>query len=204
MSPFLWNCVLNSLLVDLRNRGFHVHAYADDVAVMVTGTNMLWIKGRTQKALNIASNWAYSQELQFSSKKTEIVLFTNKRKPVFGTLRLNGRQLEISKATLHMYNPRSGVGNLQGIAGHIARMIFSAGHIYVSCAKITKSSFENLVGSKKNGHHVCRSPIFRPKSSEEQKKGHHVRRPKFELCNCALTCFHCSICRNVKKEDILW
>ena len=62
---------------------------------------MLWIKGRAQKALNIASNWAHNQELQFSSKKTEIVLFTNKRKPDFGTLRLNGRQLEISKeATL--------------------------------------------------------------------------------------------------------
>ena len=62
---------------------------------------MLWIKGRAQKALNIARNWAHNQELQFSSKKTEIVLFTNKRKPDFGTLRLNGRQLEISKeATL--------------------------------------------------------------------------------------------------------
>ena len=101
LSPFLWNCVLNSLLVDLRNRGFHVQAYADDVAILVTGTNMLWIKGRAQKALNIASNWAHNQELQFNSKKTEIVLFTNKRKPDFGTLPLNGRQLEISKeATL--------------------------------------------------------------------------------------------------------
>ena len=101
LSLFLWNCVLNSLLVDLRNRGFHVQAYADEVAILVTGTNMLWIKGRAQKALNIASNWAHNQELQFSSKKTEIVLFTNKRKPDFGTLRLNGHQLEISKeATL--------------------------------------------------------------------------------------------------------
>ena len=89
------------MLVDLRNRGFHVQAYADDVAILLTGTNMLWIKGRAQKALNIASNWAHNQELQFSSKKTEIVLFTNKRKPDFGTLRLNGRQLEISEeATL--------------------------------------------------------------------------------------------------------
>ena len=101
LSPFLWNCVLNSLLVDPRNRGFHVQAYADDVAISVTGTNMLWIKGRAQKALNIASNWAHNQELQFSRKKTEIFLVTNKRKPAFGTLRLNGRQLEISKeATL--------------------------------------------------------------------------------------------------------
>ena len=101
LSPFIRNCVLNSLLVDLRNKGFHLQAYADDVAILITGTNMLWIKGRAQKALTIASNWALNQELQFSSKKTEIVLFTNKRKPDFGTLRLNRRQLEISKeATL--------------------------------------------------------------------------------------------------------
>ena len=39
LSPFLWNCVLNSLLVDLSYRGFHVQAYADDVAILVTGTN---------------------------------------------------------------------------------------------------------------------------------------------------------------------
>ena len=75
LSPFLWNCVINSLLVDLRNRGFDVQAYADDVAILDTGTNMLWIKGRAQKALNIASNKAHNQELQLSSKKTEIVLF---------------------------------------------------------------------------------------------------------------------------------
>ena len=56
LSPFLWNCVLNSLLIDLRNRSFHVQAYANDVAILVTGTNMLWIKGRAQIALNIASN----------------------------------------------------------------------------------------------------------------------------------------------------
>ena len=84
-------------MVDQRNRGFHVQAYADDVAILVTGTNMLWIKSRAQKALNIAINWAHNQELQFSSKKTEIALFTNRGKPDFGTLRLNGRQLEISK-----------------------------------------------------------------------------------------------------------
>ena len=82
-------------------QGFSCTSLSDDVAILVTGTNMLWIKGRAQKALNIASNWALNQELQFSSKKTEIVFFANKKKPDFETLRLNGHQLEISKeATL--------------------------------------------------------------------------------------------------------
>ena len=72
-----------------------MQAYADHV-ILVTGTNMLQIKAKAQKALNIASNWAHNQELQFSSKKTEMVLLINKRKPDYGTLPLNGRQLEIS------------------------------------------------------------------------------------------------------------
>ena len=37
-----------------------------------------WTKSMAQKTINIAANWASEQELQFSSKKTEIVLFTHK------------------------------------------------------------------------------------------------------------------------------
>ena len=56
MSPFLWNCVLNSLLLELRSMGFYVQAYADDLAVLVTGADMLWIRDMAQKAIDIATN----------------------------------------------------------------------------------------------------------------------------------------------------
>jgi len=39
LSHFLWNCVLNSLLLELRSKNFHVQAYADDLAILVTGTD---------------------------------------------------------------------------------------------------------------------------------------------------------------------
>ena len=97
LSPFLWNCVLNSLLLELRSRGFYVQPYAGNLAVLVTGADMLWIRGIAQKAINIAANWALEQELQFSSKKTEIVLFTHKRNPNLGSLSMNGLKLELSK-----------------------------------------------------------------------------------------------------------
>ena len=97
LSPFLWNCVLNSLLLELRSRGFNVQAYANDLAVLVTGADMLWIRGMAQKAINIATNWASDQELQFSSKKTEIILFTHKRNPDLGSLSMTGTKLELSK-----------------------------------------------------------------------------------------------------------
>ena len=95
--PFLWNCVLNSLLLELRSRGFYVQAYADDLAMLVTNIDMFWIRGMAQKATNIAAKWASKQELQISSKKTEIVLFTLKRTPVLCSLSMNGSKLELSK-----------------------------------------------------------------------------------------------------------
>ena len=97
LSPFLWNCVLNNLLLELRSRGFYVQAYANDLAVLVTGADMLWIRDMVQKAINIATNRALKQELQFSSKKPEIILFTHKRNPDSGSLSMNGTKLELSE-----------------------------------------------------------------------------------------------------------
>ena len=85
-------------MLELCSRFFYVQAYADDLAVLVTGADMLWITGMAQKTINIAANWASEQELQFSSKETEIVLFTHKRVTDLGYLSLNGSKLEPSKA----------------------------------------------------------------------------------------------------------
>ena len=57
---------------------------------------MLWIRGMAQKAINVAANWASKQELQFSSKKTEIVPFTHKRNLDLVSLSMNGSKLELS------------------------------------------------------------------------------------------------------------
>ena len=58
---------------------------------------MLWIRGMAQKAINIATNWTLEQELQFSNKKTENVLFSHKRNPDLGSLSVNSTKLELSK-----------------------------------------------------------------------------------------------------------
>ena len=41
------------LVQELRSRGFYVQAYADDLAVLVTGVDMLWIRDMAQKAINV-------------------------------------------------------------------------------------------------------------------------------------------------------
>ena len=77
-------------MLELRSRGFYVQAYAHDLAVLVTGADMLWIRG-------MAQSWASEQELQISSKKTEIALLTHKRNPDLDSLFENGSKLEVSK-----------------------------------------------------------------------------------------------------------
>ena len=85
------------LLLELRSMEFYVQAYVNDLAVLVPGADMLYIRGMAQKAINIAANLAWEQELQFSNKKTEIVLFTHRRNPDLGFLTMNVLKLELSK-----------------------------------------------------------------------------------------------------------
>ena len=96
LSPFLWKCVMNSVLLEFQKEKIYAQAYADDLVVLVAGANALWVRGRAQRAINVALEWARNTELQFSSSKTEVVLFTQKRVPQFGTLWMNGAQLELS------------------------------------------------------------------------------------------------------------
>ena len=84
-------------VLELSSRGFFVQAYADDLAVLVTNADILRIRDMAQKSINIAANWASEQELQFNSKKTEIVLFTHKRNPDLGSMSRNCSKLELSK-----------------------------------------------------------------------------------------------------------
>ena len=78
------------LVLELRSRDFYIQAYADDLAVLVTGADLLWIRG-------MAQNCSSEQELQFSCWKTEIVLFTHKRNPDLGSLPKRGSKIELSK-----------------------------------------------------------------------------------------------------------
>ena len=84
-------------MLKLRSKSFYVQAYADKLAVLVIGADMLWIRGMAQKAINIAANWTLEQELQFSTKKIEVVLFTHKWNPDLGSLTIFGSKLELFK-----------------------------------------------------------------------------------------------------------
>ncbi|XP_057333529.1 uncharacterized protein LOC130672801 [Microplitis mediator] len=79
-SPLMWLLVINELLVRLEKLGVHSVGYADDVALMIRGSSPTEIRWRMQRALDLVQNWCTDRSLKVNPNKTEMVLFTKKRK----------------------------------------------------------------------------------------------------------------------------
>lgn len=103
LSPFLWLLVMNSILIELRNEGYEVNAYADDLVITITGKFLDTISLLMERGLNILTRWADKCGLSVNPKKTELVLFTRKRKiPNFRLPRLKGVELPLSSSAKYL------------------------------------------------------------------------------------------------------
>ncbi|MCP3661285.1 MAG: hypothetical protein GY696_02130 [Gammaproteobacteria bacterium] len=97
LSPILWNLVVDELLVRLTAAGFFVQGYADDIAILVAGICLSTVSGLIQEALSQTVDWCVGKELSVQAGKTELILFTHRRK-IEGFRRpyLNGVELRLS------------------------------------------------------------------------------------------------------------
>ena len=62
--PFIWNLIMNDLLLSLSNAGVKIVAYADDLLILVEGTDMM----------GIVADFADRVGLTISTSKTECLL----------------------------------------------------------------------------------------------------------------------------------
>lgn len=76
----LWNLVVDSLLMSLRQGRFLVCGYADDLCILTQGFDLATVSSRMQEALRVVENWCGEQHLSVNPRKTEMMLFTNRRK----------------------------------------------------------------------------------------------------------------------------
>lgn len=79
LSPLLWNLVVNDLITRLNKHYYYTIGYADDIAILVSGRVSSTVCDVTQQALRIVERWCTENELTVNPKKTEQVMFTNKR-----------------------------------------------------------------------------------------------------------------------------
>lgn len=102
LSPLLWTLVVDGLLSRLQGTGVTTVGYADDVAILVTGDHPRQMTSRLQKALDIVQEWCTSQLLGINPSKTEIVLFTRKRRFELGPIRVFGSELNLSSEVRYL------------------------------------------------------------------------------------------------------
>lgn len=79
LSPLLWNMVVNDLITKLNNSHHYAIGYADDIAILTSGIHAGTVCDVTCSALSIVERWCSDNELSVNPRKTEMVMFTNKR-----------------------------------------------------------------------------------------------------------------------------
>jgi ribonuclease HI len=152
MSPFLWSVVMNELLLELEREGTGVVAYADDVAIAVSGKYLDTIRDVMQNALRIVAKWASKCGLGINPSKTELVLFTKKYKiPEVSPPTVNGIRLafadrarflgiildsklswkpniveRVNKANVAIYSCRNAIGKRWGLKPELVHWLYTA------------------------------------------------------------------------------
>ena len=103
ISPLLWVIVLNEALQQLEKIGVKIIAYADDVVLLATGKFLPTLSEQIDGALKTLVRWTRNCGLNINPQKTEMVLFTNKRKiPQFDTPSVGGTPLKISDSARYL------------------------------------------------------------------------------------------------------
>ncbi len=92
MSPLLWCIVVNSLLIKLNALGYTAQAYADNQAIVIRSKYLNTVADLMPESLRVVDSWCKTKGLSVNPEKTEVVLFTRKRKTLqknFGTFKPN-------------------------------------------------------------------------------------------------------------------
>lgn len=152
LSPLLWSLVVDGLLKRLAASGLYSQGYADDLAVLVTGRFLDTVCALMQNGLSMIEQWCHQYGLRVNPQKTEMVLFTNRRKieafkaPIFYEVSLQrtdqvkylGLILDqklnwkahvervCQKATVAFWQCRRAIGRTWGFSPKITRWLYTA------------------------------------------------------------------------------
>ena len=100
-SPTLFKIGLNSLLKELTKRKIDHVAYADDLALILTGTSQKELQRKLTQAFELIKCWCKEADLAVNEEKTEFLLTTRKRS-LDWSLTLNGVEIRTSKSIKYL------------------------------------------------------------------------------------------------------
>ena len=97
LSALLWILIADGLLNTLNTAGYFAQGFADDFSVLVEGRDLRTVCEVAQAGINKIEKWCRGHKLSVNPGKTEMVLFTHKRKvDKFKPIRLFGKELSRS------------------------------------------------------------------------------------------------------------
>lgn len=79
LSPFFWNVIINPLIVKLQDVADEVCAFADDVAVIVSGNSWEAVERRLNSILTMVGGWAQNNALNFNADKSAYIQYSWQR-----------------------------------------------------------------------------------------------------------------------------
>jgi ribonuclease HI len=97
LSPRLWNMVIDRLLGELEREHPSIHAqgYADDVTLMAEGIDAHTVSTNLQNALDTVQRWTQREGLSLNPNKTDLVVYTRKRKWEPKDIKIKGQIIPI-------------------------------------------------------------------------------------------------------------
>lgn len=103
LSPTLWLLIVNKILKIFTEKRIKIVAYADDLVILIKGKYLSTISELMESALKELSRWAEQKGLGVNPRKTELVLFTRKRKiPNFTLPKLDGTTIVLSSEAKYL------------------------------------------------------------------------------------------------------
>ena len=105
LSPFLWNIVIEELIILINSINVnYLQAFADDLVALFRGIDICpTLSGLAQRCLDLISSWCTSVELNLSTSKTKVLVFTWKRKwSISPHLTLYGSPLPLSSSVKYL------------------------------------------------------------------------------------------------------
>jgi len=102
LSPLVWNLIMDTLLSQLEGEAVSAVGYADDVMLYTRGIDLSVMHDQMQQTLNLVSAWGRDKGLFFNPAKTQVVIFTKKRKTKAYPLKLGEVNLKEGKTLTYL------------------------------------------------------------------------------------------------------
>ena len=103
LSALMWILIADGLLIALNSVGYFAQGFADDFSILVEGIDLSTVCSVMQTAIKKVEQWCRDHKLSVNPKKTEMVLFTRKRKlNGLKPIRAFGEELERSNQVKYL------------------------------------------------------------------------------------------------------